>query len=228
MKLLIIDDHRAVADALEMGLAAEGYEVMASSGDDGVVSLCAEFGPDVVLLDLDLGEDRSGIDLLPELEAEGRAIIVLTGLTGVATLAAAFEAGADAVVDKGTPFPKLIEEIEAAMAGESTAQDAYRHEVLHRAKLAAEERSRVLAPFESLTGREREVLAMLVQGESASTIADALFLSMATVRSHIQSILMKLGVNSQLAAVSMAVRAGWLPRMRHPAGGGNATVERGT
>jgi DNA-binding NarL/FixJ family response regulator len=67
------------------------------------------------------------------------------------------------------------------------------------------------APFESLTPREAAVLGDLLEGRSADDIAEASFVSITTVRAQIRSILSKLGVRSQLAAVSMARRAGWSP-----------------
>jgi two-component system nitrate/nitrite response regulator NarL len=76
---------------------------------------------------------------------------------------------------------------------------------------AAPQRQR-LAPFEQLTVREHEVLLALTLGHSAEEIAEAHYVSITTVRSHIRSILTKLGVNSQLAAVALAVRAGWTAR----------------
>ena len=72
-------------------------------------------------------------------------------------------------------------------------------------------RSKDLAPFKTLTPRERAVLAALAQGQRAETIAAAAFLSEATVRSQIRGVLAKLGVNSQLEAVALAWTVGWFP-----------------
>ena len=214
MKVLVVDDHTTVAEALRLGLESEGMTVRVWDGTEDVIDLCAGFRPDVVILDLDLGDDGSGVELAPALAAEGRRILVLTGLTDDGTLASAYEAGVDAVIDKSTAFADLVERITKAAAGHG--HDPRRDAIMQRAREAAVERQRRLAPFSRLTERESQVLALLVEGRRATEIADATFVSMATVRSHIRSILTKLGVTSQLEAVSMAIKAGWTTRWRHP------------
>lgn len=216
MKVLIIEDHTAVAEALRLGLSSEGMEVEIWDGEQDLAALCDRLGADVIILDLDLGEGESGIDLVPEVATEGRRVVVLTGLTDDRILAAAYEAGVDAVVDKSTPFSDLVARVTETV--ESPTRDPRRDAIIRRARTAAAERHDRLEPFRRLTEREQEVLALMIDGKRAAEIADATFVSMATVRSHIRSILSKLGVTSQLAAVSMAIRAEWNVRRRHPSG----------
>jgi DNA-binding NarL/FixJ family response regulator len=209
-RILIVEDHRVVATGLEIGLAAEGFEVRSCDGaPEATLAACEEFDPQIVLLDLNLGEHGSGIDILPALRAGERTVIVLTGMTDEADLANAYAAGADVVIDKTIRFPKLVDELKSVHEGRSVEADNRRHEVLHAFRLSQQERTRRLAPFSHLTPREQDVLAMLIDGRQATAIAEASFVSLSTVRSQIGSILSKLGVSSQLTAVSMAIKAGW-------------------
>jgi len=211
-RVLVVEDHRLVAQGLEMGLRAEGFEVRSTDGTPATLpAVLAEFPPEVVLLDLYLAEERSGIDLIPSLRARGRTVIVLTSETDPTVLARALEAGADAVLGKTMPFPHLIREIQAIPAGRSLESDNRRHQLLHEARAARQEKARRLAPFGHLTPKEELVLALLVDGVHAADIAEQSFVSLSTVRSQIRSILSKLGVGSQLTAVTMAVKAGWRP-----------------
>ena len=214
-RVLIVEDHRLVSQGLELGLRAEGFEVASTDGAPAALpALLARFAPDVVLLDLYLADGLSGISLVPMLRAPGRTVIVLTAETEPTILARALEAGADAVLGKTVPFPQLIREIVAIPRGQSVEAGIRRSQVMHEARVAAQERSRRLAPFAALTPREEAVLSMLVDGILAADIAEASYVSLSTVRSQIRSILAKLGVGSQLAAVSLAIKAGWMPRPR--------------
>jgi DNA-binding NarL/FixJ family response regulator len=214
IRVLLIEDHRLVAQALEGSLRAEGFDVRCSEGAAGALpALIGEFPADVVLLDLYLAEGRSGIDLLPILRAPDRKVILVTGESDPSTLAEALKAGADAVVEKSVPLPELVREIAAAAAGHSADAEARRARILHDARLAAAERERLLAPFATLTSREATVLALLVDGVKAADIAERSYVSLSTVRAQIRSILTKLGVRSQLQAVALAVRVGWEPGM---------------
>lgn len=205
MRILVVEDHALVASGLRMGLEAEGHDVVASDGSD----LPNPADIDVVLLDLNLGPLGSGLDLMGEFA--GATVVVLTGQTDTAELAAAYEAGAVAVLDKSIPFPKLVRQLDAIQRGDTTEADQRRHEIVGRRRTEEAERARRLEPFAELTSREQAVLAMLMDGMQAADIADHSYVSISTVRSQIRSVLTKLGVNSQLTAVAMAVKAGWEP-----------------
>lgn len=211
-KLLIIEDHRLVAEGLAIGLGSEGYAVLISPGDPGIVRRdVLEFDPDVVLLDLGLGHHGSGLDLLPELVRPGRYVVVLTGETDPRILGESFDKGATAVLDKAIPFPSLIAELREVTEGGTAAAEKKRRQLqMERRRLDTRAAQR-LQPFEDLTPREEEVLGMLVDGRAAAEIAELSFVSLSTVRTQIRGILTKLGVSSQLAAVSMAVKSGWTP-----------------
>jgi two-component system nitrate/nitrite response regulator NarL len=211
-RILIIEDHRLVAQGLVLGLGAEGFEVRSTEGQpSALAALLAEFSPEVVLLDIYLGEGRSGISLLPLLRAPERAVMVLTGETDPLILARALQAGANTVLGKSAPFSQLLTEIRAVAQGKWASANQRRQEVLNQARIAQQQRFRELAPFSTLTPREEEILALLLQGVRAADIAERSYVSLSTVRSQIRSILAKLGVSSQLSAVSLAVSAGWTP-----------------
>jgi len=211
-RVLIIEDHRVVAQGLELGLRAEGFEVDSTDGNPNALpSVLAAAPPDIVLLDLYLAGGRSGITLMPMLQAPGRTVIVLTGATDPTILARALDAGADAVLGKAMPFEQLVREILAIREGRTVEADRRNFQVRREARAAEEQRARSLAPFAALTRREEQVLAMLLDGVQAAEIAERSFVSLATVRSQIRSILAKLGTGSQLTAVSMAIKAGWAP-----------------
>jgi two-component system, NarL family, nitrate/nitrite response regulator NarL len=212
-RVLIVEDHRVVAQGLELGLRAEGFEVASTDGAPATLpAVLAGFTPDVVLLDLYLADGLSGISLMSMLCAPGRTVIMLTAETDATVLARALQAGADAVLGKTMPFPQLIREIVAIPRGQSKEAANRYHQVMYDARVAAQERAKRLAPFATLTPREEAVLTMLVDGVRADDIAEAAFVSLSTVRSQIRSILAKMGVGSQLAAVSLAIKAGWTPR----------------
>jgi len=213
-RVLIVEDHCLIAQGLELALGREGMDVL--SGDSGSAEAILEAArthrPDVVLLDLNLGESvGDGLVLIEPLRALGGAVIVVTAVTDRAHLGACVEAGATAVVSKSQPFEHVLRTISLVLEG-LPAQSLSIHlellEELRRQRQADRER---LAPFDRLTRRERHVLAALVDGGTAEGIAAASYVSLATVRSQIQSVLRKLGVNSQVAAVAEAHRAGWSP-----------------
>lgn len=211
-RLLLVEDHRLVAQALEMGLRAEGFDVRCTEGLPATLpGLLAEFSPDVVLLDLYLADRRSGIDLLSILRAPQRKVILVTGETDPLILAGALEAGVDAVIEKAVPFPELVTEITAVARGRSPGADVRRQQILRDARRAEAERRALLAPFAALTHREEAVLSLLVDGVQAADIAARSYVSVSTVRAQIRSILTKLGVRSQLQAVAMAAKSGWVP-----------------
>lgn len=212
LRLLLVEDHQLVAQALQASLRSEGFDVRCSEGaPDTLPSLLGEFPADVVLLDLYLAEGRSGIDLLPILRSPNRKVILVTGETDPLILARALRAGADTVVEKSVPLPELVRQVVAAVEGPGAEAEERRARIFHDARLAAAEQDRLLAPFATLTEREAAVLALLVDGVKAADIAERCYVSLSTVRAHIRSILTKLEVRSQLQAVVLAAKAGWSP-----------------
>lgn len=210
MRVLLVDDHPIVVDALAMSLKLEGLSVTVSPDLDAtaIVDRAKADPPDVVLLDLDLGGSDS-LPLVRPLTQLGARVVMVTGEREPVHLGRCLEEGALGIVSKNVPFAKLQEAVLDAINGRSVMPEGDRLALLDAvAKWRREEQAR-LAPFESLTKRERAVLGHLVDGRSADDIAAAEFVSLATVRSQIQSILRKLQVNSQLAAVALAKQHHW-------------------
>lgn len=212
--VLIVDDHELLAGTLALALRQLGLDVHSSPwpSPEAIVDAARDLAPAVVLLDLELGAGLgSGLDLIGPLLDAGSRVVMVTGITDRARLGACVAAGATGVVSKAAGFSSLVESVQHAVAGTPLMSEDERRELLdaHRHHERAD-RER-LGPVLSLSAREQVVLGHLVAGESAEVIADRLYVSLATVRSHIRGILLKLGVNSQLAAVAAAHDAGWTP-----------------
>jgi DNA-binding NarL/FixJ family response regulator len=203
IRVLITDDHGVVRQGLRMFLSLDpGVEVVgeAANGEEAV-AMAQELRPDVVLMDL-LMPVMDGISAteairrdLPDVE-----VIALTSVLEDASVTGAVRAGAIGYLLKDTEAAELRRAITAAAEG--------------RVHLVPEAAARLMrevrAPesLESLTGRETEVLTLLARGQANKQIAAALYVSEKTVKAHVSSILMKLGVQSRTQAALHAVRTG--------------------
>jgi DNA-binding NarL/FixJ family response regulator len=220
-RVLIVEDHQMLAEALALSLGARGFEchVAEALARESVIAQAARQRPGLVLLDLDLG-DTDGLDLVPGLGARGARVLVVTGYTDEARLAQAVALGVTGWVSKTEPFERLLDAAEVAMTGRRRfpGDNLGRLGDLGRSRMA--EQRELRRRLSELTSREHEVLAALSEGRKADEIAEQFYISVGTVRSHIHSILTKLGVSSQLAAVAL-VRPLAGQRRWHPAAGGH-------
>ncbi|MFC8663211.1 MULTISPECIES: response regulator [Streptomyces] len=207
LRLLIADDHavvRAGLRALLEGAADLGVIAEASSGEEAV-RLTVELTPDVVLMDLRFAGTRHGIDGVEAVrrlaaEAPGTPVVMLTSYSGRAEVVRALEAGARGYVLKAGPPEDLFRAVRsAAVGGMGLAPEVVGDLV-----------GQVVSPVPELTQREREVVRLMADGHSNRSIADSLYLSEATVKTHLVRIYRKLGVDKRAAAVSEAVRRGLL------------------
>jgi DNA-binding NarL/FixJ family response regulator len=210
--VLLIEDHAVLAFTLGEAMRAQGIVVSAPPLDSAAIVLetAQALSPDVVLLDLDLGGAiGDGRSLLPALaELDGR-VVVFTGIMDWIRIGECLDLGASDFVIKSEPFTTLLAAIEEAAAGGTRLRPSQRERLLdqlHRHRAEQHNRSAVL---NRLTACERRVLTGLMQGRKAETIAAECGVAEATVRSQIRGVLTKLGVESQLAAVAVARRAGW-------------------
>jgi DNA-binding NarL/FixJ family response regulator len=211
--VLIVDDHRLMGEGLEAALRLDGFAPILSAcqSSEGIIEEAGICAPDLVILDLQLASVGSGYDLIRPLVAMGATVLVLTGVTDRIQLAMCLEAGAIGVLSKTGSFTGLLEQVERAAGGEAVTpvtQRAIYAEELRQHRAA--ERART-APFEALSRRELEVLAMIVDGMSARDMAEQSYVSLATVRTQIRSLFQKLGVKSQLEAAATARAWGWQP-----------------
>ena len=218
-RILIVEDHRLVATGVQLALRARGWHAEVTDGPtvDDVVQLAAAYQPDCVLIDLDLGHLGSGVDLIPTLRTPTTSVIMLTGETDRSILASGVEAGAAGWISKGCFVDDLVEGVEDVLAGRSILGRSEREALLSELRLHRSRRQQMLSPLEQLSQREQNVLEALAEGLSCEEIAASQFVAKSTVRSQIRSILQKLDVQSSLAAVAKANRAGWMQTRREPA-----------
>ncbi|MEV0528965.1 response regulator transcription factor [Streptomyces sp. NPDC050439] len=202
--LLIVDDHPVVRDGLRgMFRSDPCFEVLGEAAD-GVeaVALAERLDPDVVLMDLRM-PGGNGVDAIAELNRRGsraRVLVLTTYDTDSDTLPA-IEAGATGYLLKDAPRDDLFTAVRAAAQGRTVLSPAVASRLV----------SRVRAPGnEALSTREREVLALVAKGTSNRAIAAELFISEATVKTHLTHVYGKLGVNDRAAAVATAYSRGIL------------------
>lgn len=202
--LYLVDDHTLLRDGLRAVLEAAGHRVVGESADPTqALAELRELGPVVVLLDLHLGQ-RSGFELLTELQRrapEARSI-VLTMSAQPRHVAEALRLGAMGYVLKGSPASTLLESIESVGKGQ-------RYLGPEVAELAVQG---LTAPggesLDTLSVRERQIVLMVVQGQSSTEIGRALHLSPKTVDSYRSRIMAKLGTPDVPALVRFAIRNG--------------------
>lgn len=211
MKLMLVEDHALLAQSLAIALRSDGCEVVVAQSveRDDVVRCAEDTHPDLVFLDLCLGEDKTAIPLIEPLRSLGSRVVILTGETDPVRLAECIAAGAMGVVPKSSSFDDLVAVIRQTAMGECILNDARRREMLNELTSARAEEAARLASFKALTPREQFVLAQLMAGRTVDQIASTSVVSLTTVRTHVRSILAKLDVHSQIAAVAAAHAAGW-------------------
>ena len=214
--VLIVEDHALLANTLVIALSAEGCRARIAdlSSVEVVLQQVRTFRPGVVLLDLDLGRLGDGVAMVKPLTELGARVLVVSGTTDRLRLAETVELGAVGFLSKQAPFEQLLSTVLEVVAQRPVLSTARRYELLADLRAARAIRQRDLAPFTTLTPRERSVLAALAQGQRVDTIAAAAVVSEATVRSQIRGVLAKLNVNSQLEAVALAWTVGWF--QAHP------------
>ena len=204
----IVDDEHLVRGGLRMLLSAEpDLEVVGEAADgEEALALVAEHDPDVLLMDIRMPrlDGLATIRRLAEIGARAR-VIVLTTFDTDEHVRAALADGASGYLLKDVPAERLVAAVRAAAVGDAVLSGAAARRV------AADLSARRLPPAEgtlrALTGREREVLALMAQGMSNGEIAVELVIGEGTVKTHVARILMKLGVRDRLQAVVLAHRA---------------------
>ncbi|EHK87066.1 two component LuxR family transcriptional regulator [Saccharomonospora azurea SZMC 14600] len=202
--ILVVDDHPIVRDGLRGIFAAEeGFTVVGEAGDGAeAVTMAQRLLPDVVLMDLRM-PGTGGVEAISRLAALGNParVLVLTTYDTDSDVLPAIEAGATGYLLKDAPRAELVRAVRAAARGESVLSPAVASRVLGRIREPADD---------TLTPREVEVLALVAQGHTNKEAARVLFLSEATVKTHLLHIYAKLGVRDRAAAVAVAYRTGLL------------------
>jgi DNA-binding NarL/FixJ family response regulator len=211
IRVLLADDHPVVREGLRGMLAAEpDIEVVgeAASGPEAV-TLAGRLRPDVILMDLRMpgGDGVEAIRQLP-----GATVVVLTTYDSDADILRAVEAGAAGYLLKDTPRAVLADRVRAAASGETVLAPTVAGRLMGRMR-AEPATSRA----EQLSARETEVLTLVARGLTNAQIARRLYLSEATVKTHLLRACAKLGVSGRTAAVTKAIETGALPAPGSPA-----------
>ncbi|WP_329355700.1 response regulator transcription factor [Streptomyces anulatus] len=204
ISLVVVDDHPVVRDGLRgMFAAAPGFEVLgeASNGVDAL-TVVERLDPDVVLMDLRM-PGGGGVAAIAELTRRGARskVLVLTTYDTDSDTLPAIEAGATGYLLKDAPRDELFAAVRAAADGRSVLSPAVVSRLMTRVRTPAET---------ALSAREREVLVLVARGTTNREIAAELFISEATVKTHLTHVFGKLGAKDRAAAVAVGYDRGIL------------------
>ena len=211
IRVVLVDDHEMFTESLARVLAwGRDIEVLGIGATAAAgIRLAAQHQPDVVVLDYHLPDGEAPDVIAAVLAACSSArVLVLTGASEQRSLLAALDAGALGFVTKDRAVDELVTAVRQVNAGEAFVPAAMLGALLPR---LTQRDDRLGA---GLSTREREVLACLQSGMANAAIAEQLFLSVHTVRHHVQNLLLKLGAHSKLEAVAIATREGLLDAIR--------------
>ena len=199
---MLVDDHAVVRSGLSKFLMVYPDLELVGEADSGeeAVQRCQLLRPDVVLMDLKMpGMDGVTATRLIRQKYPATQVVVLTSFHDEAMVQGALQAGAIGFLLKDVTAAELAQAVRSARAGRMTLASEATQALINAAIQPP-------PPGDDLTSHEREVLALMVEGLSNNQIADRLVLSVSTVKFHVSSILSKLGVESRVAAVTLAIQ----------------------
>jgi DNA-binding NarL/FixJ family response regulator len=203
MRLVLIEDHQALREGLELLLGRHGVEVVGTAGTAAEGrELIERLEPDVALVDIRLGED-SGIELTRAvLDADSsRRVVLYTGSSDVELLVSGLDSGARGyALKEGTPS-ELTGALQTVVGGGTYVDPRLRPALLSR---------QTTQRLPSLSKREREIMDLLAQGLTGEDVAERLFLSSETVKTHIRNAMSKLEAHTRVHAVAIALREGYI------------------
>jgi DNA-binding NarL/FixJ family response regulator len=212
LSLVLIEDHQALREGLELLLSREGLDVVGTAGSAGEGrALVERHSPDVALVDIRLG-DESGIDLTRDLldSDPERRVVLYTGSSDVELLISGLDSGARGyALKEGTPS-ELTAALNTVADGGTYVDPRLRPALLSR---------RATQRMPSLSKREREIMDLLAQGLTGEQVAEKLVLSSETVKTHIRNAMSKLEASTRVHAIAIALREGYI---QPPASDGNA------
>jgi DNA-binding NarL/FixJ family response regulator len=203
LRLVLIEDHQALREGLELLLGREGCEVVGTAGSAAAGrELIEGAGPDVSLIDIRLGEE-SGIDLTRQLTDDDpeRRVVLYTGSSDVDLLISGLDSGARGYALKDGPPSELT----AALA--TVAEGGTYVDPRLRAALLSHRTTRRLP---NLSRREREIMDLLARGLTGEQVAERLVLSSETVKTHIRNAMTKLEASTRVHAIAIALREGMI------------------
>ncbi len=202
IRVMVVDDHTMVRRGLATFLKIFDDLKLVGEAESGAnaIKLCAEALPDVVLMDMVMPDmDGATATALIRQKFPQVQILVLTSFKEGELIKKALEAGAIGYLLKDVAADDLARAIRSAYIGRATLSPEAAQSLVETTNLPP-------APGLDLTEREREVLALMVEGLSNTQIAAKLGVSSSTIKSHVSNILSKLGVASRTEAVSLALR----------------------
>jgi two-component system, NarL family, response regulator LiaR len=217
IRILIVDDHAVVREGLRAFLALqEGFEIVGEAADGGeAIDRAQQLEPDVILMDLVMPE-LDGVSAMREIRRRSRGhaprVIVLTSFLDDDRLLPALEAGAAGYLLKNSQPAELARAVRAAQAGEAIIDPTAAARLVDALSDRDRPRTAGDSSLGQLTGRERDVLALIAQGRSNKRIAFELGISEKTVKTHVGHVLAKLGVTDRTQAALLAVQHGLLTR----------------
>jgi DNA-binding NarL/FixJ family response regulator len=207
MRVLLVDDHELFRTGLRSLLEEQGFEVQDAADGAAAVEVCADFRPDVVLMDMNM-PGMSGVEATRRVLAidPGVAVLMLTVAADDEAVLEAVRAGASGYLLKDTQLGDIVAGVRAAAGGSSPIAPGVAGALL--ASVREHGRQPGAASAVQLTDRERAVLALLVDGLDNQEIASRLYISPSTAKNHIANLFEKLGVENRVQAAAYAIRHG--------------------
>jgi DNA-binding NarL/FixJ family response regulator len=208
--VLLVDDQQLMRVGLRMVLDSHpDISVVGEAGDGAAaVEAVGRLHPEVVLMDVRMPV-LDGVEATRQIvHAECSKVLVMTTFDLDEYALAALRAGASGFLLKDTPPDELVAAVRSVASGDSVVSASVTRRLLDRFVAAAPEVAVDTTALQALTEREREVLEHMARGRSNSEIAGALFLSEATVKSHVGKVLAKLGLRDRVQAVVLAYETG--------------------
>lgn len=216
-RVVVLDDHALFAESLELALGVERYTAIRPEPPQAGASVKAVVGgvlkhrPDVVLLDLHLGEFGDSDPLIRPLAEAGVNVVIVSSTLDPARLGGCVQRGARAIVSKDRRLNEILAVVRRLRTGLPVLGVEEREALIAAWRRDRRDSEAAVARLDLLSTREREVLADLMAGRSVREIAERKVVSEATVRTQVKAVLAKLEVGSQLAAVGLAHRVDWRP-----------------
>jgi two-component system, NarL family, response regulator LiaR len=202
IRVLIVDDHMVVRSGLSTVLSVyDDMKLVGEAGDgEEAIRACERLQPDVVLMDL-LMPKMDGVTAIKTIKERWPQIqvIALTSFKEKEYVEGALKAGANGYLLKNVSADELVNAVRKAAAGQPSLSPEAAQVLIQRVNEPP-------PPGGDMTEREKEILALMVQGLSNNEIADRLIISQSTVKFHVSNVLSKLGVNGRTEAVAMAVK----------------------
>ena len=200
--VLLVDDHMVVRSGLSTVLSVyDDLKLVGEAGDgEEAIRLCERLQPDVILMDL-LMPKMDGVTAIKAIKVRWPQIqiIALTSFKEKEYAEAALKAGANGYLLKDVSAEELVQAIRRATAGQPSLSP-------EAARVLIKDINEPSSTQQDMTGREKEILALMVEGLSNNEIAERLFVSQSTVKFHVSNILSKMGVTGRTEAVALAVK----------------------